>query len=91
MEKVTSCLCHSQGGFGSKDLKDSLGRFSDDDDDVVSCGGTVKKCSLSSSDFCPHRVDFTSSASVEGSELAGICLAHISRDSLFSGRSFVFK
>ena len=90
MEKVTSCLYHSQGGFGSKDLKDSLGRFSDDDA-VVSSGGTFIKCSLSSSDFCPHRVDFTSSASVEGSELAGTSLAHISRDSLFSGRSFVFK
>ena len=88
MEKVTSCLYHSQGGFGSKDLKDSLGRFSDDDA-VVSSGGTFIKCSLSSSDFCPHRVDFTSS--VEGSEPAGLCLAPISRDSLFSGPSFVFK
>ena len=87
MEKVTSCLCHSQGGFGSKDLKDNLGRFSDDD--VVSYLGTLKKCSLSSSDFSPHRVDFTSS--VEGSELADTCPAPISRDSLFSGRSFVFK
>ena len=88
MEKVTSCLCLSQGGFGSKDLKDSLGRFSED---VVSKsnGGTFKKCSLSSSDFCPHRVDFTSS--VEGSESAGPSLAPISRDSLFSGPSFVFK
>ena len=87
MEKVPGCHCRSQGGFGSKDLKDSLGRFSDDD--VVFSGGTFKKCSLASSDFCPHSVDFTSS--VEGSELAGSCLAHISRDSLFSGRSFVFK
>ena len=78
MEKVTNCLCRFPRGYGSKDLKDSLGRFSDDD--VV--------FSLQSSEFCPHRVDFTSS--VEGSELTGVCLAHhISRDSLFSGRDVV--
>ena len=88
MEKVTRCLCLSKGEFGWKDLKDSLGRYSDNDD-VVSYDGTYTKCSLTSSDFCPHRVDFTSS--VGGSELAGTCPAHISRDSLFSGPSFVFK
>ena len=69
MEKVTNCLCRFPRGYGSKDLKDSLGRFSDDD--VVS-----------SSEFCLHRVDFTSS--VEGSELTGVCLAHtISLETLY--------
>ena len=80
MEKVTNCLCRFPRGYGSKDLKDSLGRFSDDD--VVSSSGTFKESSLQSSEFCPHRVDFTSS--VEGSELTGVCLAHtISLETLY--------
>ena len=55
MEKVASFHYHYPGRFISKDLKDTMGRFSD----ILSPGGTFTECSLITSDVRPPRVDFT--------------------------------
>jgi len=54
MEKVESLYCYYRGRLISKDLMDTLGRFSD----ILNKVGTSKECSLSPSEFCPPRVDF---------------------------------